>query len=114
MTGLIPPEDLTSATEPAVNQPDVDAAADDIAAVRALIVQTHTDAVPELIGGVTVAELIASIAPAQDAYARIAARAAQTKPSTPAVPAGGTSPAPIDPARLPPAEKIKRGLSRRG
>lgn len=120
MTGLIAPEEMTSepaaqpltrSETPSPEEATPSIAADDLAAVRELIVRTHADVVPELIGGATIGALLASIAPAQEAFARIAAQTAPSQPGAPAVPAGGTSPAPVDPARLSAAEKIRRGLA---
>lgn len=111
MTGLIPLETSESA-EP-LEESNFEAATDDVAAVRALIVRTHADAVPELIGGATIAELIASIAPAREAWARIVAQAGAATAAAPVVPAGGATTAPIDPAKLSAPEKIRRGLAAR-
>lgn len=115
-----PPEQIA----PAVG----DAGTDDIAAIRALVLKAHPDVVPELVTGSTVAALLSSIEPAQAAYGRLAetirsgsppaasvpaAPASPPAPSVPAapfVPAGGSVPVPVDPDRLPPAEKIRRGL----
>lgn len=112
MTGLIPPDEMSHEPESSPADPDA-APADEVAAVRELILRTHADAVPELIGGATIGELIASIGPARDAYARIVAQTAPAPVNAPAVPAGGTGPAPIDPARLSAPEKIRRGLASR-
>lgn len=113
MTGLIPPDAMTSGTETAVEGPAPDGTTDDVAAVRELILRTHADAVPELIGGATIAELIASIAPAREAWARIVAQAGPATAAAPVVPAGGATTAPIDPAKLSAPEKIRRGLAAR-
>ena len=102
-----------------------DAGTDDIAAIRALVLKAHPDVVPELVTGSTVAALLSSIEPAQAAYGRLvetvragsrpaapvpSAPASPPVPSAPFVPAGGSAPVPVDPDRLPPAEKIRRGL----
>jgi hypothetical protein len=117
MTGLITPEEMTSAPETRPASPEETPVApmtDDLAAVRELIVRTHADAVPELIDGATIGELLASIEPAREAFARIAALSAPPGQTVPAVPAGGAHPAPIDPKSLSPAEKIRRGLGAAG
>lgn len=113
MTGLIPLD--SSEREATVDEPAVEAAAaaDDVDAVRALILRTHADIVPELISGPTVDALIASIAPAREAYARIATQVGQGTTVAPAVPAGGTGRALIDPAQISAPEKIRRGLANR-
>lgn len=100
-------------TEPDTPGPGSDAGAvetTDLDAVRALVLRAHPEAVPELIGGASVSELLASVGPAEEAYRRIAGRAAQ--PLAAPVPAGGDRPMPLDPDRLPASEKIRRGLAR--
>ena len=88
--------------------------AEELAAVRKLILRAYSDVVPELVTGATIAELTASIEPARAAYQRVVAGVA--KPSggqeaePPTVPAGGATAA-IDPSALPPAEKIRRGIA---
>jgi hypothetical protein len=87
-------------------------------AVRAVVLAAYPDSVPELIRGETVAEVLASVEPARAAYARVAEAVAapieQAAPATPpVVPAGGGS-AVIDPAELPTAEKVRRGIAQRG
>ena len=99
--------------------------ADDIAAIRALVLKAHPDVGPEVITGSTVAALLSSIEPAQAAYGRLveavgsgwgpaastpASPSSSSAPAAPFVPAGGSVPVPVDPDRLPPAEKIRRGL----
>lgn len=101
----------------------------DIAAVRELVLKAHPNVVPELVRGVSVAELTASIPAAEEAYQRIAAaltgaNAAQEQETEsgaspdaagvdsvtpPAVPAGGGANA-IDWDKIPATEKIRRGL----
>jgi hypothetical protein len=92
--------------------------ADDLTAVREVVLRAHPDAVPELIAGTTIAEMLASVEPARAAYARIVA-SAQTdevadveRPETPHVPAGDAPAYLVDPDQLPPVEKIRRGLAR--
>ena len=100
-----------------------DARAAELAAVRELALKAHPDAVPELVGGASVAELMASVEPARAAYRRIAeaavgrvqaqAAAPAVPPVPPAVPAGDAPRVVVDVDRLPAAEKIRRGLARR-
>lgn len=79
---------------------------DDLTIVRQLIVDSFQDVVPELITGASIADLVASVAPARDAFNRIATR------STPVhIPAGGNTPVVIDADALPTSEKIRRGLA---
>ncbi len=83
--------------------------ADDLGLVRELILRTHSDIVPELIRGETIAEVLASVPEAQAAYARIAVTAAR---KVEPVPAGGvvrTPSANVD--GLSAMGKIRRGLS---
>ncbi len=82
---------------------------DDIAQVRDLICRTHPDTVPELITGDTIADLLASIEPARQAYSRVAE--SLSAPVT--VPAGGNTPVLVEPDNLPTSEKIRRGLAAR-
>ena len=64
--------------------------------------------VPELIAGATIADLIASIAPAQAAYSRVAESMLQPAVT---VPAGGNTPVLVEADALPTSEKIRRGLA---
>jgi hypothetical protein len=82
----------------------------DLGAIRDLVLRAHPDVVPELIAGETVDELLASVAPAQAAWQRLADRLGPA--ATPPVPAGGERPVAVDPERLSPGEKIRRGLAR--
>ena len=89
----------------------------DIAAVRAVVLNAYPDCVPELVHGETVAELLASVEPARAAYARVAATIPERAVPAPAaappvVPAGGGG-AVLDPTDLPPAEKVRRGIAHR-
>lgn len=95
----------------------------DVSAVRQLVLLAHPDTVPELVAGGTVEALLASVAPARAAYQRViasvpapaqAAPAAPVLPVAPTVPAGAAPPLAVDPDRLPPGEKIRRGLAARG
>jgi len=93
--------------------------AEELAAVRELALRAHPDAVPELIAGGSVAELVASLEPARAAYRRIADAVGQetdrvTPPAAvPTVPAGAAPRLAVDPETLPAAEKIRRGLAGR-
>lgn len=89
---------------------------DEVVMVRELALRAHPDAVPELVSGSSVAEIVASLEPARAAYRRIAERVGGREavaPAIPNVPAGSAPPVAIDPDRLPAAEKIRRGLARR-
>ena len=93
-----------------------DGGGDALEAVRALVLRAHRDVVPELIGGDSIATLLASVEPARAAYARLAegfAGAQSAAQGARSVPAGGGQPLPVDPAQLPAAEKIRRGLAAR-
>ena len=86
--------------------------AEDLAAVRELILRAHPDVVPELVTGSTVAELTASVEAARAAYAGVVGRQAPVVSTPPVVPAGGATVV-VDPAALPTGEKIRRGLANR-
>jgi hypothetical protein len=104
---------------------------EDLAKVRDLVLKAHPDVVPDLVRGRSVDDLIASVEPARSAYQRVAeavragsgnaanepaGTAAATEASAaaqpPAVPAGGAGNV-IDPASIPPSEKIARALAER-
>lgn len=90
---------------------------DDLAAVRDLVLRAHPDTVPELISGDSISSLLASVEPAREAYRRVL-DAVQVSPAVPAVavpavPAGSAPALVVDPDRLPPTEKIRRGLAGR-
>jgi hypothetical protein len=93
--------------------------AEELAAVREVVLRAYPDAVPELVVGASVAEVLASVEGARSAYRRVAAAVAADGPRSgepvtiPVVPAGATRPVAVDPERLPAAEKIRRGLARR-
>jgi len=91
---------------------------EELAAVRELALRAHPDAVPELVGGGSVAEVVASLEPARAAYRRVAeavgAAAPASAPVAPAVPAGAAPALAVDVDGLPAAEKIRRGLAGRG
>lgn len=77
--------------------------AEEIAAVRDLILALHPTIVPELIAGDSIDALIASIEPAQAAYSRII--------SNVSIPAGGNAPVTLDVESLPTFDKIRRGIA---
>ena len=88
--------------------------ADDLAAVREVVLRAYPEAVPELIGGASVAEVLGSVEAAAAAYQRIAegVAARSVAPVAPVVPAGSMAPVAVDPETLPSVEKIRRGLAR--
>lgn len=91
-----------------IPEPPIPAPEDDLAQVRQLILASHPDTVPELVTGSTIADLIASITPAQAAYSRVV----ESMPATTVtVPAGGNTPVLIEADTLPTSEKIRRGLA---
>lgn len=104
---------------------EVTVTAAELAAVRELALKAHPDAVPELVGGATVAEVMASLEPARAAYRRVAeaaTAAAEARPpaagpvvpvAVPVVPAGDAPRFAVDVETLPAAEKIRRGLANR-
>lgn len=118
MPDLISPFDMVPDDAPSPHDPDEvpaeaiasEDSAPDLTAVRELVLRAHPDVVPELVTGDSVADLIASVEPARAAYARLATSLAETRPAPTSVPAGGGGPIPLDPDRLPAAEKIRRGL----
>ena len=113
-TTQTPPQDQPTETPPvAIPATPADTTPADLAAVRDLALRAHPDAVPELVGGATLAELMASLEPARAAYRRIveARPSAPTPPPAPTVPAGAAPPLALDPDRLPATEKIRRGLA---
>lgn len=82
---------------------------DEIGLVREVVLRAHSDVVPELVSGTTIAELLASVDPARAAYARIEERRQPAAETPPTVPAGAAT-AVIDPATLPAHELIRRGV----
>ncbi|CAN5812543.1 hypothetical protein BH20CHL3_BH20CHL3_11250 [soil metagenome] len=116
MTGFIDPLEMNSAESEVAITPDTDASAPDtLEQVRELVLRAHPEVVPELVRGESLSELLASVEPAQRAYAGLAARLhVETPPPaerpTHQVPAGGTGPAPMDLDRIPTAEKLRRGI----
>jgi|SRR5579884_1957202 len=107
------PETIELAPAAEIAPPPAGLTAEELAAVRELALRAHPDAVPELVQGASLAELLASVEPARAAYQRIAA-AIMPAPAAvpPSVPAGGAPRAVVDPDLLPPSEKIRRGLGR--
>jgi hypothetical protein len=88
----------------------------ELAAVREVVLRAYPDAVPELVSGGSVPEVLASVEGAREAYRRIAAtvREEGSEPvRIPVVPAGAVTRPAVDPDRLPAAEKIRRGLAGR-
>ena len=81
-----------------------------LAAIRDLVLKAHPDVVPELVTGDSLEDLLASIEPASAAYTRLAG---ELNPAPPSVPAGASSPASLDPDRMPAALKIQLGLRNR-
>lgn len=79
---------------------------ENLAAVRALIIETIPNIVPELVTGSTVSQLFESIDDARSVFERIARDANALQ-----VPAGGNSPLLVNADQLPTAEKIRRGLA---
>jgi len=65
--------------------------AESIQIVRDLILKAHPDLVPELVGGETIAQLMASLEPAREAYRRLVDA---VRSAAPVVPAGGASAVP--------------------
>lgn len=121
MTGLISPLE-SAANDQSQSQSPWDATGesrevDDLSLVRDLVLKAHPDVVPELIGGDSVASIVASISPAQAAYSDLAAKIRASGetggPTTPRVPAGSTAPVSLDPDRMPTAEKLRRGVQDR-
>lgn len=111
MPELISPMELIEEGNDPV-EPSIEGAPDNLQSIRELVLRAHPDVVPELIAGTSVAELLASVEPARSAYARLAAAITERRPAPEAtIPAGGGAPIPVDPDRLPAAEKIRRGLA---
>lgn len=97
----------TITPEPTDPQPAPDPT---LAAIRDLVLKAHPQVVPELVTGETIEDLLASVGPASDAYSRLAD---QLQPAPPTVPAGASTPATLDPERMPAALKIQLGLRNR-
>ena len=97
-------------------------AGEELAAVREVVLRAYPDAVPELVSGASVVEVLASVEGARAAYRRVVeaaevagagATAGTGASSLPSVPAGAVTRPAVDPERLPAAEKIRRGLAGR-
>ncbi len=76
-------------------------------ALRATLATAHPNAIPELIGGETVGEMVASLETAKAAYQRTIDSA---KTATPVSAGGGGRPVGVDVAKLSPMAKISIGL----
>lgn len=87
--------------------------AGELAAVREVVLRAYPETVAELVGGESVAAVLASIEPAAAAYRRIAEGIGERSPVVPVVPAGSAPPVAVDAERLPAVEKIRRGLAAR-
>jgi hypothetical protein len=92
---------------------------DDVAAVREVVLAAYRDCVPELVRGSTVKEVLNSVTPAREAFARLVEELAARQPAQPVdipkppvVPAGGAALV-IDPDLLPPTEKLRRAIAAR-
>lgn len=120
----IAPAGTTTTAVPSAPQAPAQAAAGDLAKVRDLIIARTPNAVPELITGNTVDELVASVDSAIAVYDRIAAGMRGDAAATPAAGASGTTTAAEAPpavpggahvavplAEIPTMELIRRGLA---
>ena len=81
--------------------------ADERQTLQATLAAAHPDAIPELIGGATVGEMVASLETAKAAYQRTIER---TKAALPVAAGGGGRPVGVDIAKLSPLAKISMGL----
>ncbi len=107
MTGFIDPLDTD------VPEPFPDNTGDaQLEAVREVVLRAHPNVVPELVTGTSIGDLLASIEPAEAAYAAIAARMASELPPV-QVPAGAVGPGVVDPGSLSASEQLRRGLAER-
>ncbi len=84
--------------------------ADERQTLRATLAAAHPDTVPELIGGETVGEMVASLETAKAAYQRTIER---TKAAMPVAAGGGGRPVSVDVSKLSPLAKISMGLTQR-
>ncbi len=94
---------------------EVGAEADDaLEVVRELARRAYADAIPELIDGASVAEIMGSVEAARAAYSRVFADVSASQEAVrsapPVVPAGGSSARVVDVDRLPAAEKLRLGV----
>ncbi len=118
MTGFIDPLDPEPTVEvehPGTLPDDSTAGTADLGQVRELVLRAYPDVVPELVIGDSITTLLASVGPASDAYTALRERIAAPAPPViiPHVPAGAIDPVPLDPDRLPIAEKLRRGIVER-
>jgi hypothetical protein len=104
--------EVDEVVEPVVEVEETPQVADELAAVWELILKAYPDVVPELVTGSTIGALTASVETARAAYAGVVSRQSGAPATPPTVPAGGATVV-IDPASLPAAEKIRRGLTGR-
>ena len=81
--------------------------ADERQTLQATLAAAHPDAIPELIGGATVSEMVASLETAKAAYQRTIERA---KAALPVAAGGGGRPVGVDVSKLSPLAKISMGL----
>ncbi len=81
--------------------------ADERQTLRATLVSAHPDTIPELIGGETVGEMVASLETAKAAYQRAIER---TRAAMPVAAGGGGRPVSVDVTKLSPLAKISVGL----
>ena len=90
-------------------------AGDDLLALaREALIAANPDAVPEMIGGATAAELRASLAAAKAVGARIAGQV-RTQLAAERVPAGGsTRTVAVEASSLSPSAKIAAGIQQQG
>ncbi len=86
----------------------------DIASVRELILGAFSDLVPELVGGTTVGELIASVDVARKAFAAVSHQVKSTPANPVSIPAGAPARSQMPPmSELSPSAKITEGLRQR-
>jgi hypothetical protein len=109
-------DDDQIAATPVEQQSTTDTAApeSDLAKVRNLILTAFSDLVPELVGGETVDDLLASVDLARKAYAAVVEHSGAKAPAVPSVPAGGNARTqPVSMSDLSPSAKIAEGLRHR-
>jgi len=75
--------------------------------LQATLAAAHPDTIPELIGGETVGEMVASLETAKATYQRTIER---TKAAMPVAAGGGGRPVGVDVSKLSPLAKISMGL----
>lgn len=96
-------------------EPDAPEAPDELALARELVLRAHPETVAELVTGGSLAELLASVPAAEEAYARVVTAAREAaRPATPeaaSVPGGGAiRSVPVNLDSLGPLAKIRAGL----